>query len=638
MKKIYQIAMSFSLFYIVIFHGFYSIQAKSGFLITQKEKSQQMVHYGEPFSIQIDLSTFQNGGLIQSGNQLNVLIYTNLLDVPDIMEMQKKGGIWETFYTLTDTSVKMLMVAFQVEDSINQKSVLLIDKEGHLYWDLLVTNNANMPVRGAHEIRALSYTGLAGLRDEDLNLAIQETEQELKLYPENTSARSLLYTILLKKNGYSNSIRNQIKKEIDEILYKNPNDESIMNFAISGYRMIGEMDIAQSIENELIEQNPKGEQASMKAFNDIMEIQNTLNRAEQLNDFLIQFPDSPLKELVLSNLASALIELDDLTQLIEIGDQLLKVSSSPTAASGLAGIAGVLSEKQIELNRALVYVDRALSLIRSTQISEPPPEISEKEWEERYRVTEARYRDILGWIYFQQGKMESGITELERAVQGTSQPGAYYHLARVLQQYGKTEEAILNYARAATFEGEFGDMAYEAYSNLWHQFKPETEDMDLFLDQQKEWMENSYRDKVVSQRMIRHAPDFELYNLKNEWISLSDQKGSVVLLCFWATWSSSSELFLQTLEELYETLGQEILFLTIAVDMEQLDVRDYVIQHRITLPVLFNEETDEDYQLQGVPTLFLIDKNGEIHFEHKGYRPDMDRLLKIEVEDLLSSK
>ncbi|MBN2029670.1 redoxin domain-containing protein [bacterium] len=622
----------FSTFLICLF---LIIEEEAVTVAVQRDDSSQMVYYGEPVFIQIDPSKLNYIESPQDISQLQLFVYAHLLDTPEMIDMKKRNGIWEAVYTLTDTSVKMLMFTVQVEVSEKQSII----GSQNVFQDMLVYDEANRPVQGAHQARALSYTGLGGLRNEDLDLAVQEIEKELELYPDNLSARNLFYTLLLKANNYSSRIRNQIKREIDEMLYRNPTDENTMNFAIGGYRLIGEMDVAQKVEDDLIEQNPKGNQASVKTFDEIMQIENTEDRAQRLDGFLVAFPESPLMELALSNLASAVIELDDLARLTDIGDRLLYASTTPTAASGLAGIAGVLSEKQIELNRASAYIDRALTLIRSSTLSmEPPPEMTEKEWEERIHLTEARYRDILGWIHFQQGKIESSITELRKAAEETSQPGVYYHLAEALNASGNTDEAILYYARAAAFDGEIADNAYDKFTDHWLQFKPETEDMDLFYRQQKEWIDNHYRDNVLSQRINRRAPDFELSSLRNERIKLSDQKRSVVLLCFWATWSTSSEMLLETLKLLYENLGQKVLFLTIAVDMDESDIRDYVIEHRIALPVLFNDGTDEDYQLQGVPTLFLIDQNGEIQFEHKGYRSDIERLLMIEAEYLLASR
>ena len=56
---------------------------------------------------------------------------------------------------------------------------------------------------------------------------------------------------------------------------------------------------------------------------------------------------------------------------------------------------------------------------------------------------------------------------------------------------------------------------------------------------------------------------------------------------------------------------------------------------QVELPILYNDGTDKDYGLQGVPTVFVIDAKGNIHFEHRGYKPDIKEILSIELEDLL---
>lgn len=593
------------------------------------------LRYGEPFSIHYSIPPTGFKGFIKNPKELRLLIYKNLFDPPEAVEMSKIDGTWKTSITIIDTTVKMILFAFQAVDSLGLRSSKLIDDNDGDFWDTLVEDATGTPVQGAHQARALSYTGLGGKRREDLDIALKEVKEELSLYPDNYSARTLIYNILLRQYEFSTAIRRRIDREIDLILIQHPDEETVMNFALESYRMIGQTKKARKIENALIQRNPKGDQAAMKAFDEIMKLEDTSIRVERLERFLSEFPDTRWTEFALSNLASATIELDDSTKMVTIGDRLLEKSTSPAAASALAGIAGVLSEKQTELERAIAYAKRALTIIRSAKSSTKPPEISTTEWSEQLRTTEARYRDILGWAYLQQGKALLGLSELREAVKGTSQPGVYYHLAAALQKTGDIDEALVNYGRAAAFGGEIGDMAYDLFYDLWIQSQKKPEEMEAFLDEQAGWIEENYRERVLSQRSIRSAPDFELQDLAGGWVRLSDQKGNIILLCFWASWSKSSRLLLQELQNLSDIYGMDVLFLTITTDVNLTTTEDFVHENQLNLPVLLNEETDQDYGLRGVPTLFVIDSEGYIHFEHKGYRPDIREILKIELEDLL---
>ena len=141
---------------------------------------------------------------------------------------------------------------------------------------------------------------------------------------------------------------------------------------------------------------------------------------------------------------------------------------------------------------------------------------------------------------------------------------------------------------------------------------------------------------MLSHRVIKKAPDFELDTVKDDWVvSLSDQKGSVVILCFWATWSRSSRLMINTLKNLSAKWGDSVLFLTIVTDKDIARVEKYLRDKKIWLPVLIDNKTGNDYGVRGVPTLYVIDKKGYINYVHRGFRPDIKDVLAIELNDLL---
>lgn len=594
--------------------------------------SKGHLQLNKPFVIQYTtrLQTFRDASAIQA------LIYFNPLDPPKKVDMKKKiDNMWEATIILTDSSVKMIMCAFQAKDSTGLRSDMQTDENKGEFWDILVHDETGKPVQGAYQARTLSYTGSGGKRAENLDKAIEEIKQEISLYPDNYPARTLYYSVLLRKNEYSDHIRDQIENQIDNFAQNHPSDESVLNFAVGGYRMIGDTDKAKKIESQLIRMNPKGEQASMKTFDEIMKLEDAGSRVQKLENFLKDFPSSRMTEIALSTLATAVIELDDSTKMIQTGDRLLNESTAPAGASGLAGLAAALSEKRFQLGRAQAYIEKAIGIIISSGMNIKPPEISVEEWKEQIRTTESRYRDILGWVYFQQGNTQQSLTELRNAVEGSPQPITYYHLAQALEKEGLNDEALLNYARVLGHEGELADTSREKLSALWTRMQKNPADLDAFIAKQVATIEEEYKTKILSKRKYLPAPDFELEDFSGGWVRLSDQKGSVVLLCFWATWSESSRFLLRELGKLAEILGQDALFLTIAMDVNVRTIDQFIRKNKVQFPVLFNENTDRDYELRGVPTLFVIDDKGIVNFEHRGFSPDILNILRIEIEALL---
>jgi peroxiredoxin len=139
----------------------------------------------------------------------------------------------------------------------------------------------------------------------------------------------------------------------------------------------------------------------------------------------------------------------------------------------------------------------------------------------------------------------------------------------------------------------------------------------------------------------RHrAPRFALKDLKGNTFRLEDLKGKVVLLNFFATWCGPCRQEVPELVKLYERFrdrGLEIV--GISLDMEGAAVLDpFVKQYRIPYPiVLGTRQTVLDYGgVRGIPTSFLIDREGSIIEHFVGWRPA--RVIEAAVVEALDSK
>jgi tetratricopeptide (TPR) repeat protein len=557
-------------------------------------------------------------------------LYTNLLNPPDTIPMKILDGTWKASYALRDTSVKAFFYDFTVESFSGRKDRL---GPGKSLWEAMVVDDSGRPVFGAHQAVALSYSGSNTLRPENLDRVAAELREELRLFPDNYSARTLLYSVWLKKTGFSAETKRKIGLEVDSLITTPAEREPVMNFAIGAYRMLGENDKAQVLEKSLIAQNPGGERSAMKRFSEIINLQDAAQRLQELDRFLADFPRSRMTEPALAQAAASAIELNDTTAMIRTGDTLLRSAVSPAGANGLAGIAGVFADKRFDLDRATAYIGKALDLVRSVYSAAGP----DPDREEERRNTEAQYRDVLGWVLLQKNQVSEALNELQEASKNRLQVKTFVHMAEALARAGRREDALTWYGRAAAFSGPTGDAAYATFKDLWKQTGRDTVLSAAFLSEQTQWVEKSSREKILEKKSVSPAPDFRLQDVRGGWVRLGDQKGNVVLLCFWGTWSKSSQVLLKSLEELTDKYGQSVLFLTVAMDQDPDAVKQFVRKERLILPVLLNDEQEKNFHLEGVPMIFLVDRNGNIRFSHKGYRKDINSILSVEMEDLLGA-
>jgi len=120
------------------------------------------------------------------------------------------------------------------------------------------------------------------------------------------------------------------------------------------------------------------------------------------------------------------------------------------------------------------------------------------------------------------------------------------------------------------------------------------------------------------------APNFHLKDLSGKPVSLNDFAGKMVILNFWATWCGPCQAEIPDFVKLYhEYQKQGLVIVGIAVDQGgPAVVKQFVLENQVNYPILiYNMEVIEDYGgIDGIPTTFIINKNGEVVNKFIGYR------------------
>jgi tetratricopeptide (TPR) repeat protein len=111
------------------------------------------------------------------------------------------------------------------------------------------------------------------------------------------------------------------------------------------------------------------------------------------------------------------------------------------------------------------------------------------------------------------------------------------------------------------------------------------------------------------------ALEFKLKNLEGGELSLSEFKGKVVLLDFWATWCGPCRAEMPAFQKIHRELSEkDVVVLALDVDEPPETVAEYVKKEHLTLPVLLAKNTGvvEKYGVNAFPTTFALDKTGKI--------------------------
>lgn len=139
-----------------------------------------------------------------------------------------------------------------------------------------------------------------------------------------------------------------------------------------------------------------------------------------------------------------------------------------------------------------------------------------------------------------------------------------------------------------------------------------------------------------------NAPDFKLPLLTQKGsLSLSEYRGKVVYLDFWASWCGPCRKSLPLLNTMRNTMkDQPFEVIAINLDEEIKDARGFLKQFPVSYPTLHdvNGQSPEMYGLQGMPTSYLIDKQGVVRAVHTGFKPSDMKKIQQEVNQLLGLK
>ena len=114
------------------------------------------------------------------------------------------------------------------------------------------------------------------------------------------------------------------------------------------------------------------------------------------------------------------------------------------------------------------------------------------------------------------------------------------------------------------------------------------------------------------------APDFTVYNEKNEQVKLSDFRGKPVVLNFWASWCGTCKAEMPDFQKEFEAYGDRVQFMMVnCTDGSRetvITAAQFMKQSGYSFPVFFDMDYEANlaYGVRSIPTTFFIDAEGYI--------------------------
>ncbi len=134
------------------------------------------------------------------------------------------------------------------------------------------------------------------------------------------------------------------------------------------------------------------------------------------------------------------------------------------------------------------------------------------------------------------------------------------------------------------------------------------------------------------------APDFVLKSASGTNLRLSEYRGEVVMINFWASWCGPCRQEMPILDELYSQY-RELGFTILGVNVEENsnDAKDLLKEIPVSFPVLFDNKSSVSklYDVIAMPSTVLVDRSGNVRYLHHGYKPGYEDTYQQQVRTLI---
>src|SRR3989304_3904038 len=276
-------------------------------------------------------------------------------------------------------------------------------------------------------------------------------DEALKYNKEALSAHAGLWKVHLEETGYTEEARKEVKKKIEDftsLMEKNPKG---LMAAYEGLSFLHEYDEALHLAKDIAALAPDEEDISSLAtytFEELLREKDVEKRLKMIEEFRRLFPSS--KELPMVNalkLSIAAKDLKDKEALFQYGEEWIRDDPDNRRANFSVGY--WYTQEGVALDRAVLYLRKALALIADPDPADKPEHYSEAEWRKDLKRTKGIYYDPLGWAYYKMGWYKKAEKVYRRGARYLDyDPNLYYHLGQLLEEKGDREGAIKSYVQA----------------------------------------------------------------------------------------------------------------------------------------------------------------------------------------------
>jgi thiol-disulfide isomerase/thioredoxin len=549
------------------------------------------------------------------------------------VSMEGRDGDWTGSLVIEDERARLLLVRF-LSDEIAD------DNNGNV-WNLLVYGDDGKPVKGSHEARGSFLMGRGFLdftHERDLQGARQEYMHELELYPDNYEASAALWRVMMRLEP-GDETTEKVKSDLERVYGKNQGDETALELLLPWFEQTGQMERADRLRKVATDLNPTGEVARSSARSRVLAERDHAKRIVLVEEYISRFePTGPDLETWRTTLTTACIRSGNYDKAADV----LAVMEKPRPSSYNA-MAWPLIEKGEDLEKAVGWAKTGVDLMRKEGDLHKPSFLSEKDWKRRSGYQLASILDTYAYGEYKLGRLDEAEKAFEESYTlagGAAEIGE--HLTECYLENGKPEKAM-KIADELVRKGLSNEKIVALYGTAYVAANGSEEGFSQRLADARAHALEEAKKELGKNLVNEPAIDFALKDLQGKTVRLSDLRGKVVVLDFWATWCGPCKRsfpYLQKIYEIYERYKANDQIAILAVNTwervkkedREATVKKFITENKYTFPVLLDTDVVSQYGVEGIPTKFVIDREGMIQFKSIGFEGGDKMMVEMDLQ------